>query len=83
MRHHPSARLSLVLLVASGASGIRIQGIRAPEDDAEIDPDEYLWEKLPGRCCFNGYLEDPEDEESEWIGSQVLAGLGVLAARAY
>ena len=30
----------------------------------------YLWEKLPGRCCFNGYLEDPEDEESEWIGSQ-------------
>jgi len=70
MRFRPRREL-LVVLALAPSRAIRIQGIRAPEDDAEIDADEYLWEKLPGRCCFNGYLEDPEDEESEWIGSQV------------
>ena len=27
-----------------------------PAEDTEIEPDEYLWEKLPGRCCFAGFL---------------------------
>ena len=42
-----------------------------PTEDTDIEPDEYLWEKLPGRCCFSGYLEDPDDPDSEWIGAQV------------
>ena len=33
-----------------GRSMITIENEKA-EDDA-IDPDEYLWETLPGRCCF-------------------------------
>lgn len=30
------------------------------KDDGDLDEDDFLWEKLPGRCCFYGY-EDPKD----------------------
>ena len=25
--------------------------------DQEIEADEYLWETLPGRCCFQGVVD--------------------------
>ena len=37
------------------------------EDDGELDPDDFLWEKLPGRCCFYGG-PDPQDP-SAWLGA--------------
>lgn len=38
------------------------------KDDGDLDEDDFLWEKLPGRCCFYGY-EDPKDA-SRWIGAK-------------
>lgn len=27
-------------------------------EESTVDPDEYLWESLPGRCCF---MKDGDD----------------------
>ena len=35
---------------------ITIENEKAREE--AIDPDEYLWETLPGRCCFMQYADD-------------------------
>ena len=37
-------------------SMITIEKERAHDED--VDPDEYLWETLPGRCCFAAQAED-------------------------
>lgn len=42
--------------VACSRSLITIENEKAREID--IDPDEYLWETLPGRCCFDSFAED-------------------------
>ena len=39
-----------------GRGLITIENEKAREES--IDPDEYLWETLPGRCCFMQYADD-------------------------
>ena len=57
----PLLLLLLRHLPASGGqpehrSLITIENEKAHELD--IDPDEYLWETLPGRCCFMSGADD-------------------------
>lgn len=42
--------------IIAGRSLITIENEKA--EDESVDPDEYLWETLPGRCCF---LQDADD----------------------
>ena len=45
----------VVLACAAAASGGRRSLIKIDNQnmrDESIDPEEYLWETLPGRCCF-------------------------------
>ena len=55
-----------VLGAGRGRSLITIEGAMA-QDTSTLDPDDFLWEKLPGRCCFYGG-PDPEDP-SKWLGA--------------
>lgn len=47
-------------------SMIMVEGTQAA-DQSDLDPDDFLWEKLPGRCCFYGG-PDPLDP-SKWLGA--------------
>ena len=59
----PSASASPGAASASAArdrrQAITVAGMMQ-KDDGDLDEDDFLWEKLPGRCCFYGY-EDPKD----------------------
>ena len=33
--------------------------------DADIDPDDFKWQELDGRCCFDGHYSEEELEEDE------------------
>jgi len=51
----------LLLLLVGCASGVSVEGhvagvVSKVED---VDPDEYLWSKLTGRCCMQLRLECP------------------------
>lgn len=61
----PAGNASLVQEHASRRL-IAVEGATA-QDASNIDPDDFLWEKLPGRCCFYGG-PDPEDK-SKWLGA--------------
>ena len=43
-----------------------VEGAQAADSD-DLDPDDFLWETLPGRCCFYGG-PDPLDP-SKWLGA--------------
>ena len=45
--------LLAVALHVARVGGITVEGGQTHED-SDIDNDEFLWEKLPGRCCFYG-----------------------------
>lgn len=45
---------------------ITVEGTQAT-DSTGLDADDFLWEKLPGRCCFYGG-PDPLDP-SKWLGA--------------
>ena len=34
--------------------------------EAELTPEDYLWETLPGRCCFSGRWDDVQDPPA-WV----------------
>ena len=58
----------VVLACAAAASGGRRSLIKIDNQnmrDESIDPEEYLWETLPGRCCFQE-LVDQCDLCSVW-----------------
>eukprot|EP00966_Prymnesium_polylepis_P072201 1677041-Prymnesium_polylepis.1 len=57
-----AAVLCIVLHVANVAA-ITIEGGQQHED-SDIDSDEFLWEKLPGRCCFYGNTPRSRDPHS-------------------
>ena len=44
----------------------------AVHTEAELTPEDYLWETLPGRCCFSGRWDDVQDPPA-WVA----AGRGV------
>lgn len=50
----------------SSRSLIMVEGAQAADSD-DLDPDDFLWETLPGRCCFYGG-PDPLDP-SKWLGA--------------
>lgn len=52
--HALAHALALLLSLCGERSvAIRVEGGQT-HGEADVDPDEYLWEKLPGRCCFYG-----------------------------
>ena len=47
---------------------IKVAGTPAVSSDSnDLDPDDFLWEKLPGRCCFYGG-PDPLNPV-KWLGA--------------
>ena len=42
----------LLLAFAVLSTGIEVEGVKGQHVHGEVDPDEYLWSALPGRCCF-------------------------------
>mmetsp|Transcript_47528 Transcript_47528/g.78670 ORF Transcript_47528/g.78670 Transcript_47528/m.78670 type:complete len:780 (+) Transcript_47528:43-2382(+) len=59
-------RAATLLLCSAEICAITVQG-GTHHAVAEIDPDEFLWEKLPGRCCFAGFLDEDLDT---WLGAE-------------
>ena len=40
-------------------------------DESEIEPEDYLWQNLPGRCCFSGHWDNKQkgkDGGPKWVG---------------
>lgn len=51
----------------AGRELIKIEG-GFREDDANLNADDFMWEKLPGRCCFYG---GPNTKHpAEWLGAR-------------
>ena len=48
-----SALLVVLGLAARAVVGVAVEGITAGPACSRHGPDEYLWSKLPGRCCFD------------------------------
>jgi hypothetical protein len=46
---------------------IKVENQKARSED--VDPDEYEWETLPGRCCFNQFA-DSCDTCTVWSGPE-------------
>ena len=44
--------LCLLVFTARLAGAVSVEGVKGQHVHGEVDPDEYLWSKLPGRCCF-------------------------------
>lgn len=53
-----SAPLAGVALLLARTHGISVEGSHKHSPD-DIDEDDFLWEKLPGRCCFLIHEECP------------------------
>lgn len=47
-----SSAIGLVSNSSAHRSMISVEGVKGQHVHGEIDPDEYQWSKLPGRCCF-------------------------------
>ena len=61
--HAPDAA-SIATWVNSGAIS------DAVHDESEVTPEDYLWQTLPGRCCFSGKWDDSKvDQEGKslWV----------------
>ena len=42
-------------------------------DETEITPDDYLWQNLPGRCCFSGHWDNHQRDKNggpKWVSIQ-------------
>ena len=37
------------------------QLLKEEHDETEITPEDYLWETLPGRCCFSGHWDEEQE----------------------
>lgn len=61
--HAPDAA-SIATWVNSGAIS------DAVHDESEVTPEDYMWQKLPGRCCFSGMWDDSKvdaEGKSLWV----------------
>ena len=65
-RRRLGTMLITLLGLADRTSAITVEGGQQHED-SDIDADEFLWEKLPGRCCFYG-MQDPK-HPTQWLGA--------------
>ena len=56
LRMPSTSRHALLLLFLAShtqpTTAINVEGAKGQHVHGEVDPDEYLWSKLPGRCCF-------------------------------
>ena len=55
-RAQPSMRSALLLALGLPvAQAVAVEGVKGPNQHVhgDVDPDEFLWSKLPGRCCFD------------------------------
>ena len=49
---YAASAVGLVSNASAHRSMISVEGVKGQHVHGEVDPDEYLWSKLPGRCCF-------------------------------
>lgn len=53
---------TLALAMLRVASAVSVEGAQPGQHHhGDMDPDEFLWSKLPGRCCFELHEDCPED----------------------
>ena len=42
----------------------------APPCCTQIEPEDYIWQNLPGRCCFSGHWDNNQkgkDGQPKWV----------------
>ena len=42
-------------------------------DESEITPEDYMWQNLPGRCCFSGHWDNHQKDAKggpKWVSIQ-------------
>ena len=58
--HAPIAELGVTPYTDGRRELIKVAGTQAVDANTnDLDPDDFLWEKLPGRCCFYGTRKHP------------------------